>query len=95
MDASNATLVLIAAILDGAEWTADTCGQIAEVLRAEGYTVRDLGEDSDPWKLCGACHGHGEDGTPAHVECVTCAGSGLADLEPDERADIIANRRSV
>lgn len=31
----------IHAVLDGAEWGADTCQEIADILQAAGYTIRD------------------------------------------------------
>lgn len=37
-------------LLDGVEWTPDTLDRIAEILRAAGYTIRDL-EGND---VCGA-----------------------------------------
>ena len=39
-------LLLIRELLDGVEWSADTCQAIAELLHANGYTIEDIGEDA-------------------------------------------------
>lgn len=39
-------LLAIQELLDGQEWTADTLGEIAEMMKASGYRIRDL-EDHD------------------------------------------------
>ena len=49
MDANN-LLLRIQELLDGVEWSPDTLDEIAELLRANGYRVRDL-DDSDPEDL--------------------------------------------
>lgn len=40
----DGTLRSIQQVLDGTEWTADTCDAIAEILRSAGYEVRDLAD---------------------------------------------------
>lgn len=41
------TLHAIQKLLDGVEWSADTCDAIAEVLRSAGYEVRDVADMAD------------------------------------------------
>lgn len=46
----RAALLAIHAILDGTEWSVETVGQIADVLRAAGFAVRDVAEEE--WLAC-------------------------------------------
>lgn len=41
---ADGTLRSIQQVLDGTEWSADTCDAIAEILRSAGYEVRDLAD---------------------------------------------------
>ena len=39
------TLLAIQELLDGVEWTPQTFGDIADLMREAGYRVRDLNDD--------------------------------------------------
>jgi hypothetical protein len=44
LDRSALALAKIALLLDEQEWDADTASAIADIVRAEGYIVRDVGD---------------------------------------------------
>lgn len=41
LDLSQLALAKIATLLDGRQWDADTLAAIADILRAEGFVIRD------------------------------------------------------
>jgi len=65
LDLSQLALARIANLLDGQEWTADTLDAIANILRAEGFAIRNPGltqaelhRADDPHCTCNDCVDH-------------------------------------
>ena len=61
-------IVRIQDALDGQDWNADTCGEIAEALRDAGYPVRDVTETDDNAPACETCN----DGAVISDTCDDC-----------------------
>src|SRR5215469_10906736 len=44
---SSEALAMIHKVLDGNEWSSDTLDEIADIVRAAGYTINDCNEEQD------------------------------------------------